>query len=139
MRKVYARRAKGVQAFGMVVAIRRCQSHNAGPGSPLRVPSATADLGCRMVAERGRGGSRTRFRCKSMVGARGFEPRTSPLSEKRSNRLSYAPTGALESTRAAASVNRGSGEAPAGAPALTVRGREKRSALGSLPTRLHCM
>ena len=62
---------------------------------------STAHLGCRMVAETGpdRGGE-TRFPWKSLVGARGFEPRTSSLSEKRSNRLSYAPTRALECSEA---------------------------------------
>ena len=67
----------------------------------LYVPSTPEHLGCRMVAEAGAdGGERMRFRWKSLVGARGFEPRTSSLSEKRSNRLSYAPTRALESTSA---------------------------------------
>ena len=67
------------------------------------LPRTTRHLGCRMVAERVPGGGPSgRNPCKSLVGARGFEPRTSSLSEKRSNRLSYAPTGALESTSAAA-------------------------------------
>src|SRR5665647_2649554 len=67
------------------------------------VPSKCKHLGCKRIAVgRWRSGLGTRFPCKSLVGAPGFEPGTSSLSEKRSNRLSYAPTGDLESKRAAA-------------------------------------
>ena len=64
---------------------------------------AAASPRCR---RRSGGGSSGRNPCKSLVGARGFEPRTSSLSEKRSNRLSYAPTGAMESRGRRQAVNR---------------------------------
>ena len=63
----------------------RCDGHGVTTrrSRTLSVPSTPEHLGCRKVAERGRGGGEeSRFRCKSLVGARGFEPRTSSLSEK---------------------------------------------------------
>ena len=71
--------------------------------SLVPVPSIAEHLGCKRIADGGPGGRAGGGNpCKSLVGAPGFEPGTSSLSEKRSNRLSYAPTGALESMRAAA-------------------------------------
>ena len=51
------------------------------PGEPHRVPSRRGHLGCRMVAAVGPGARSSGGKsCKSLVGARGFEPRTSSLS-----------------------------------------------------------
>ena len=77
-----------------VLSLGQCAAEGVGSGRPSArrdvtarlaqtrsVPSTTEHLGYRMVAEAGSSGGReSRFRCKSLVAARGFEPRTSSLS-----------------------------------------------------------
>ena len=70
------RQEKNMIAVGRRVTILSCRP------IPSRIlPSTVSNFGCEMVASEGMVRRLTEgFPCKRMVGARGFEPRTSSLS-----------------------------------------------------------
>jgi hypothetical protein len=102
------------------------------------IPSTHTHLGCKMVAARGFGGGwRGRSTCKSMVGARGFEPRTSSLSGRLTPFWRVLPEG-LSSSKSRISArreSRSSHACPAAAGFVSWEALKEAKAVSSMPAR----